>query len=348
MAPAEERAPRRALIAVTVAALLMAALLVRPFWQALLVAAVFAAVLRPAMEWLADRMRRRHLAALLITLALLVALAVPLATLATILVTEAIDGFAWLRAAVESQGVAGLLERMPSALRPAAEQLLAIVPRAQAELQELVGARGGQAAAAFGSFLAATGGVILHSAVGLVAFYFLLVDGTRLVGWTEATFPLPPGQVRATLLEFRATARAVLLSTLGTAAIQAVAALLGYLLGRVPTVTLLTFVTFIVALVPAVGGTVVVIATGLVQMALGHLVSGLFLVAWGVGVVSTVDTFARPWLMRGGMGLHGGIVAFSLLGGVAAFGPIGVLLGPLTVTFLLAVVRMWKSGSASA
>jgi len=59
-------------------------------------------------------------------------------------------------------------------------------------------------------------------------------------------------------------------------------------------------------------------------------------------VVSTVDTLARPWLLRGGMALHGGIVFFSLIGGLAAFGPIGVLLGPLTVTFLLAVVRMWN------
>lgn len=336
---------RRVLIALTVASLLLAALLIRPFWGAALVAAVLAAVLRPAMEWLARRLHdRRHVAAVLITLALLVAIVAPLVTLATVLVAEAAQGVAWLRAALASEGVAGLLAHLPAALRPFAEQALDALPRAQEELQTMLGERSGQAAAYFGGVLAATGGAILHAAMALVAFYFLLVDGTRLVDWSEASLPLPPGQLRAMLLEFRRTASAVLVATLGTAAIQTAAAIVGFLIGRAPNVLFLSFVTFVFALIPAVGGTVIVIATGLIQLALGHTASGIFLLAWSA-VVSMVDTFARPWLMRGGMALHGGIVFFSLIGGIAAFGPIGILLGPLTVTFLLAVIRIWSLGS---
>ncbi|HSN14466.1 MAG TPA: AI-2E family transporter, partial [Anaeromyxobacteraceae bacterium] len=197
-----DTAARRVLLALTLAALVLSALLVRPFWGAALVAAVLAAVLRPAMEWLAVRLRRRrNLAAILITLGLFLAVAVPLATLATILVAEAIQGVAWLRAALESQGVVGLLEHLPAALRPVAEQLLGALPRAQEELQGLVGARSGQAAAYFGGVLAATGSAILQSAMALILFYFLLVDGTRLVSWSEESLPLPPGQLRAMLVE---------------------------------------------------------------------------------------------------------------------------------------------------
>lgn len=336
-------AARRVLLALTGAAVLLSALLVRPFWGAALVAAVLAAVLRPAMEWLAVRMRRRrHLAAVLLTVALLAAIVVPLATLATVLVAEAIQGVAWLRAALESEGAAGFAARLPAALRPLTEEFLGMLPRAQEELQSLLGARGGQAAKAFGGVLAATGGALLQSLIAFVLFYFLLVDGTRLVAWAEESLPLPPGQLRAMLLEFRRTASAVLVATLGTAGIQTAAALVGFLIGRAPNVVFLSFVTFIVALIPAVGGTVVVIVTGLIQLALGHTASGIFLLVWGAAVVSVVDTLARPWLLRGGMELHGGIVFFSLIAGIAAFGPIGVLLGPLTVTFLLAVIRMWR------
>lgn len=340
---AADTAARRVLLALTGAALLLAALLLRPFWQAALVAAVLAAVLRPAMEWLAARLRRRrHLAAVLIAIGLVLVVAVPLATLATILVAESIQGVAWLRSALEGDGAAGLLARLPEALRPLAEQALGALPRAQEELQAMLGARGGQAAAYFGGVLAATGGALLQTILALVLFYFLLVDGTRLVDWAEESLPLPPGQLRAMLLEFRRTASAVLVATLGTAGIQAAAAIVGYLIGRAPNVLFLSFVTFVFALIPAVGGTVIVVGTGLIQLALGHTASGIFLLIWGLGVVSTVDTFARPWLLRGGMALHGGIVFFSLIAGLAAFGPIGLLLGPLTVTFLLAVVRIWK------
>jgi predicted PurR-regulated permease PerM len=343
---APDPAARRVLLALTVAALLLCALLIWPFWSAALVAAVLAAVLRPAMEWLAARLRRRrHLAAVLITVALVLAFAVPLATLATVVVAEAIQGVAWLRAALESEGVAGLVGRLPGALRPFAEQLLDALPRAQEELQTTLGARGGQAASYFAGVLAATGGALLHTVMGLILFYFLLVDGTRLVAWSEESLPLPPGQLRGMLLEFRRTASAVLVATLGTAGIQTAAAIAGFLIGRAPNVVFLSFVTFLFALIPAVGGTVIVIATGLIQLALGHTASGIFLLVWAVAVVSTVDTLARPWLMRGRMALHGGIVFFSLIGGIAAFGPIGILLGPLTVTFLLAVIRIWSGGA---
>src|SRR5512145_2966076 len=100
-------AARRVLLALTAAALVLAALLLRPFWEAALVAAVLAAVLRPAMEWLAVRLRRRrHLAGILITVGLLLAVTVPLATLATMIVAESIQGVAWLRAALETEGTA--------------------------------------------------------------------------------------------------------------------------------------------------------------------------------------------------------------------------------------------------
>ena len=215
---------RRVINVLTGAALLLAALLIQPFWKALLVAAVLAAVLRPAMEWLAPRLRRRrHLAAILITTAVVLAVLIPLATLATLIVAETIQGVAWLRAALESQGMAGLLDRLPSSARPFAEQLLSELPKAQEELQALVG-RGGQAAAYFGGVLAATGGAILQSVIGLILFYFLLVDGTRLVDWAEESLPLPAGQLRTMLLEFRRTASAVLVATLGTAGIQTGAA----------------------------------------------------------------------------------------------------------------------------
>jgi predicted PurR-regulated permease PerM len=344
-----DTAARRVLLALTGAALLLAALLLQPFWKAALVAAVLAAVLRPAMEWLAARLRRRrHLSAVLITLGLLIVVAVPIGTLATVLVAQSIQGVAWLRAALESEGAAGLLGRLPIALRPLAEQALGALPRAQEELQAILGARGGEAAAYFGGVLAATGGALLQTGMALILFYFLLVDGTRLVAWSEESLPLPPGQLRAMLLEFRRTASAVLVATLGTAGIQTVAAIVGFLISRAPNVVFLSFVTFLFALIPAVGGTVIVIATGLIQLALGHTASGIFLLVWGVAVVSTVDTLARPWLLRGGMALHGGIVFFSLIAGIAAFGPIGLLLGPLTVTFLLAVIRIWGLAGSPA
>jgi len=334
---------RHFLLALVIAAVALTVVLVSPFWSALLVAAVLAAAANRPMIWLSARLRgRRELAAGLLVVALVAALALPVAALVTVIAGQAIVGFEWLRQALASQDVSDLIARLPSWLEPLARRLIAAVPDLEAELRSLAGAGGGQAVSALGGLLAATGGALLRLGVTLIAFYFFLTDGHRLVTWLEAVAPMKPGQLRELAGEFRRTAVSVLVATVATAGIQAAAALVGFLFAGVPGPLFLTFVTFVVALVPAVGGTVVVLAVAVLQYATGHPVGAVFLAVWGVGVVSMVDTLARPYLLKDGMDLPIGIVFLALLGGVAAFGVIGMVLGPLVVTFLIAALRIWR------
>jgi len=216
------------------------------------------------------------------------------------------------------------------------------VPRPQQQLQELAGSQGGEAASAVGGVLVATGSLLLQSAMMLVAFFFFLVDGARLVAWLDRHVPLQPGQLRQLLTEFRQTSVSVLWATLATAGIQTVTALVGYLIFGAPRIVFLTAATFVVAMIPAAGGAFVVVLAGVIQIAAGESVRGALLVAWGLVVVSLVDNVARPYLLKGGMELHGGVVFFALLGGLAVFGAIGLVIGPLAVTFLLAVMKIYE------
>jgi predicted PurR-regulated permease PerM len=334
---------RHFLLALVIAAVALTAVLIFPFWASLLVASVLAAASRGSMLWLTGRVRgRRELAAGLLVILLLVALALPIAFLITVIAGQAVEGFQWLREALSSEGVTGLIVRLPSWLEPLARHLIASVPDLQAEVQKLAGAGGGQAVTALGGLLAATGGALLRLGVTLVAYFFFLTDGHRLVSWLEQAAPLAPGQFRELVGEFRRTAVSVLVATVATAGIQAGAALAGFLLVGAPGPAFLTFVTFLVALVPAVGGTVVVLAVAALQYLSGHGFGAAFLAAWAIGVVSMVDTLARPYLLKDGMDLPVGIVFLALLGGVAAFGVVGVVLGPLVVTFLIAALRIWR------
>jgi predicted PurR-regulated permease PerM len=331
------------LLALVVTSVGLTVVLIWPFWTSLLLAAVISASLRAPMVWLVARFGgRREWASGLLVVTLIVALVLPVAALLTVIAGQAVEGFQWLREALESQGIAGLVARLPQFLEPLGRRLITSLPNLLADLERSVGTGGGQAVSALGNILAITGGAIVKLVVALVALYFFLVDGHRLVAWVDANAPLAPGQFRELVGEFRRTAVSVLVATVATAGIQAGAALIGFLLAGAPGPLFLTTVTFLVALVPAVGGTVVVLAVAALQYATGHEVAALFLLVWAFGVVSMVDTLARPYLLRGGMALPIGIVFLALLGGVAAFGVIGVLLGPLVVTFLIAALRIWR------
>ena len=66
------------------------------------------------------------------------------------------------------------------------------------------------------------------------------------------------------------------------------------------------------------------------------------LLIWGLLLVGTIDNFVKPFFIRGGVELHGAVVFFSLLGGLAAFGPVGIIAGPLVIAFFVAITRMQR------
>jgi predicted PurR-regulated permease PerM len=66
--------------------------------------------------------------------------------------------------------------------------------------------------------------------------------------------------------------------------------------------------------------------------------AALFMALWG-GFVVTIDNFLRPWLVSGRAQVGALTVFIGVLGGVAAFGPIGVFLGPLVLALVIALVR---------
>lgn len=333
---------RRLLIALLIGAVLLAAALLRPFWVALFLAAVLAATLRRPMEWLVRLLRgRRNLAAGIVTVMVLLAVVVPIAALGAVVVGEVIQGIQWLRGALESEGVWGLVQRLPAPVARLAHYLVESLGDPQRQLQQWAGAQGGQAAAAVGGVLAATGTFLFQSAMMLIGLFFFLVDGRPLVDWLDARVPLRPGQLRALLADFRRTSVTVLVATAATAGLQTVVALVGYFLARTPNPVFLAILTLVAALIPAAGATVMVVAVAALQLATGHTVSGVFLLVWGIAAVSVVDNVVRPLLLKGGMELHGGVVFFALLGGVAVFGGIGLVVGPLVLTFLLSALNMY-------
>ncbi|HVO20117.1 MAG TPA: AI-2E family transporter [Anaeromyxobacter sp.] len=339
---ASELHAHRLLVALVLLSVALVVALASPFWAPLTLAAVFAAALHGWMDALARLLRgRRRLSALILTLGVLLAVLLPLGGLGAGLASRIVDGVEWTRGALESQGIAGLIARLPAPLHELALRLVAAIPDPQQQIQALAGARGSQAAEALGGILLATGSAMFRAALFLIALFFLLTDGMPMVHWLDAHVPLRPGQLRTLLGEFRRTSVSVLLASVVTALLQTAAALVGYLVARAPNTLFLALATFVVALVPALGGTLVVVLTGLLLLATGHPVAGVFLLAWAV-LVSAVDSVARPYLLRGGMAVHGGLMFFALLGGLAVFGGMGLVIGPLALTFLVTALRMYR------
>jgi predicted PurR-regulated permease PerM len=332
----------RFFLALMIVATLLLGLVILPIVKELFLAAVFAGVLWPVQQWLSKKLRgRRGTAAGVITFAVIVLLIGPVAMMATIVVRDGADGIRFVSDAVHSKDVAALVDYLPERAGEVVRDAIDRLPR---DLGEAIGHMEGysdEAASTVGKALAATGSLAFHTVLMLIALFFLLVRGDELVSWLDSISPLRRGQTLELLQTFRKVSYAVIASAGVTAAVQAAAALIGYLIAGVPSPIFFTLVTFFLAFVPAIGASVVCLFAALLLLVTGHPYLAIFLAVWGLVVVGLVDNLVKPLLIRRGLELHGGIVFFSLIGGLAMFGAIGLLVGPLAVALFLAVLGMY-------
>lgn len=339
---------RRVLVCLVLLGLGFLLAILWPFASLLVTAAAFAGMLMGVQDRLTHRLRNhRELAALIITLGVLFAIVLPLGGILTYLITGAVSLVSHLSSELQSGGIDGLVARLPEALQTRAEQAVHWLQGALKEsrgLLDRIGSQGPQAAAAVTGAVSATATLIVKTALFLIALFFLLVDGHRLVAWIEEVSPLREGQTAELLTDFRRTTSTVIRSAVLTALVQAVTSLVGYFIARAPQPILLALITFVLAFVPALGAAIIPVVVGVAMILGGHLLGGLFLIGWGIFVVGLVDNVVKPLFIKGGVEIHGAVIFFSLLGGIAAFGPVGLIVGPLVVSFFLAVVRLARRG----
>lgn len=176
----------------------------------------------------------------------------------------------------------------------------------------------------------------------LFVTYYILTDGELLVGYLRRAIPLPPRQVDYLMGEAHRGLRAVFVGQMLTSVIQAVVGGIGFLIAGVPGVILWTAVMAILALLPVVGAFLVWIPASIYLLVSGEVGWGIFLLLWGALVVSNVDNFIRPKLIGDRSGIHPLFVLVGVLGGVAAFGFIGLFLGPVLVGVTVSVLKVWE------
>ena len=177
----------------------------------------------------------------------------------------------------------------------------------------------------------------------LFVVYYVLTDGARLTAYLRRATPLPPKQVDYLLAEAHRGLKAVFIGQILTSIIQGAVGGIGFLIAGVPGVILWSAVMAILSLLPVVGAFLVWVPAAIILLLQGHLWQGIFLLAWGILVVSQVDNFVRPKLIGDRSGIHPLFVLVGVLGGVAAFGFIGLFLGPLLVGVTVSVLKVWET-----
>ncbi len=224
---------------------------------------------------------------------------------------------------------------------PSKEEIRQISQQAYQAAQEAIPRYTGRTTAFLGKLVV---GVIIT----IVAVYFFLADGPAMINTLLRLSPLDDRYERELLAEFDNVSRAVVLATLLSAAAQGLLAGIGYWLAGLDGVFLLILLTTLLAMVPFFGAPVVWVPICLwLWLYEDRIVAAALLAVYGALVVGTVDNLIKPWVLHGQSKLHPLLALLSVLGGVQALGPIGVLVGPMVVVFLRTLLNILHRELAS-
>jgi predicted PurR-regulated permease PerM len=347
----EENSGYHFYVALVVLAVALFTIVAWPFVEALFLAAVLAGMLYPWQRRLAGRLGGRgRLSAVLLSICTVVLVLGPTAAVSTVLVQETVAGGRFIASAMKEGGVTGLVGKLPPPMNRYARDVFEKAPFEPKEidraLEDKLSAQQDKAGEYITRVLSLTATFLVQTALLVIALYFLLIDGPRLVAWCERASPLREGQTSELLREFNSVSRSVIVSSLATGVIQTVVALIGYLIAGVPKPWFVAVVTFFMSFVPAIGAGGTSFVATLVLLAMGKIGMAVFLGIWGTVAVALADNLAKPLLAKEGAHMHGAVLFFAMVGGIAAFGAIGLIVGPLIVSFLLTLVRIRKRGAS--
>ncbi len=189
------------------------------------------------------------------------------------------------------------------------------------------------------------GQALLQLTLSIFAAFYLYRDGVQVAARFQAGMERIAGRRAQTLIDLGArTIRGVVYGIIGTALAQGVAAAIGFSVAGVPGPLFLGLLTCVVSIVPG-GPPLVWVPASLWLLHQGNSGWALFMALWGFFIISGIDNFVRPYLISQGAALPFILVLLGVIGGLLAFGFIGIFLGPTILAVGFAVFREWTRKS---
>jgi predicted PurR-regulated permease PerM len=325
--------------------LLLCVLILRPFFGVLAWSAVLATTCYPLHHRLVRRTGRAVLSAAVTSAVMVLAVLVPLAAIGGIAINQLMTVAESVRDALLDPD--GLTRRLTAALAPLTERLGLDADPIVAWVNEHASGWIEGAGQYTMSAAAGVGGALLSFALTAFGTFLLLRHGERLVAGVVDLFPFERSRSEALLGRIRDVVYASVNGIATIATIQGI--LCGgmfWLLG-IPAAALWGLVTVFASMVPFVGTAGVWVPGTVYLLVIGAWPKALVLALWGAAVVSSVDNFLRPRLVAGRVRLSGVAMFVAMLGGLQAFGVLGIILGPVIFATAAAILDVLRETQAS-
>ncbi len=312
--------------------LAQAFLIARPFLPSLLVASILALMFHPLHRRLRKRVKQPGLAALIMTVGIVITCVLPFVIIVWTLIHESSGLLPAAQNVLSqiSQGNLGLYsDRVPTAVLPYYDRLAHFLSDMHFDLREFILDNAREVAvrvSSLGAFAARNAFITLFKFVIMVmSLFFMVRDGEKLLAWIINVIPMEQSHKQAVTKTAYETFWAVTIGVFLTATAQGLTAMVGFMLAGVRMPVLLGMFTCAVSLLGA--SSLICVPVALFVL-LENTARGLFLLFWGLIIVGWLDNILKPIFIGSRARMPFVLVFFSILGGVKMYGLVGLILGP--------------------
>lgn len=320
-----------ALLAAFAAALRLAA----PFLLSLFLGALLAMLAAPARRRLMAAGLGARLSAFAVVLLTLVLVLSPIAAVGVLAVRQGMTVGRGV-AADEALRPGNLTKRLPATAR----RVLGDPAQYRGRVREALESAGGRMTRFVLAVTKAIPDLLLQVALALLAFYFFLVDGRRFVDWLLSLGAFDTETEQRLIRAFHDAAVSSVLAGAAAAAVQGAMILSAYAALGIPGAFLAGAGTFLLSWLPFAGSVPASVAGVAYLFSEGETAKAVVMIVVGA-LTSVADNVVRPLVLKGRQEMHPFVGLVAILGGIALFGLLGIIIGPIIIAMLGALLSAW-------
>ncbi len=308
-------------------------LIFRPFWIVLTLGISFSIVLYPIYRWFNKKLPS-WLAALLTVLFFILIIGIPLFGIGAMVFNQSQNAYSSI---VENVHALSFIDSVNTWVNNILPENISF--NLYDKISGFISVVSGSLAKIFTSTLEAIFSLLLI----LLSMFYFLKDGARWKGALVLLSPLADTEDERIMEKLSLAVNGIIKGYLLIALIQGILMGAGLAVFGVPNPALWGLVAVIAALIPTIGTSLISVPAIAFLFLSGNTAEAVGLMFWAIIIVGTVDNLLSPYIVGNKINLPPLLILLSVLGGISLLGPVGILVGPLTISLLYTLISIYRN-----
>ena len=318
---------------------ILAALILKPVIVSIIFGILLAYIVYPIYKWTRSKIKNENLSALLMCILIILVILIPVILILSSLINQAIS----IYLSTQYIDFSSLFNELSSSSLISPEISKDLASSVNSFIQKLISYFINK----ISGFVLNLPVIMLQLFVVLFVFFFSLRDGKKAMDYIRSLSPFKKETADKFFSQFKDITNSVLLGQIVIGIMQGLVSGIGYFIFGVPYALLLTLLTIFVGIIPLIGPWLVWVPVNVYLFLIGRTGAGFGLLIYGLIVISWIDTLIRPFIVSRKTEINPAIIIIGMIGGIFVFGVLGLILGPLILSYVLLVIEIYRKSRSN-